>query len=82
MDVAPKVASRVLQGFLRNLGSCECGRGPTCSRVIAGPEDTGSPVTVEYASHPLEASQQVLRRLVAPVSLDMAPRPLKTHRGS
>ena len=58
-----------------------------------GPEYSGYPLNVEYASsgrrrnilldasHPLEASQQVLRRPGAPVSLDMAPCPLKTHRG-
>ena len=58
-----------------------------------GPEYAGSPANVEYAysgrrrnifldvSHPLEASQQVLRRPGGPVSLDMAPWPLKTHRG-
>ena len=57
------------------------------------PEYAGSPANVEYAysgrrrnilldaSQPLEASQQVLRRPWAPVSLDMAPCPLKTHRG-
>ena len=32
-------------------------------------------MTVDYASHPLETSQQVLRRPGGPVSLSMAPHP-------
>ena len=76
MDVVPNGTSRILQDVLWKPGSCECRRGPTCSRDLV----SGSRVRLVschrgYASHPLEASQQVLRRPGAPVSLDMAPRP-------
>ena len=75
MDVAPKGSSRFLQGVLRKPGSCECDVAPRVPEAqSAGPEDAGSPVTVDYASHPLEASQQVLRKPGVPVSMDMAPR--------
>ena len=49
--------------------------GTPCAPESVGPEDDGAPVTVDYDSHPLEASQQVLRRPGVPVTLDMAPRP-------
>ena len=75
MDVAPNGTSRVLQVVLRKPGSVSADMAPRVPESeSAGPEDAGSPVTVEYASHPLEASQQVLRRPEASVSLDMAPR--------
>ena len=76
MDVVPNGTSRVLQEVLWKPGSCECRRGPTCSRDLV----SGSRVRLVschrgYGSHPLEASQQVLRKPGAPVSLDMAPCP-------